>query len=116
MTIWQRGNKLTTAGIITGITLGITIAGFIIGIIKTTSGISVDFGKMKQRLDNNEARDTEERAHASTKFSELYTRTSEHEAALSKLTTKVDNIDLTTQKMDAKLDRLIEKSYGEQKK
>ena len=105
---------MNIAVIATVITLGITIAGFIIGIIKTTSGISSDFGKMTQRLDNNEARDTEERAHASTKFAELYTRTAAHDATLAALTIKVDTIDTTTKKMDGKLDRLIEKSYGAQ--
>jgi uncharacterized coiled-coil protein SlyX len=69
---------------------------------------------MKQRLDNNEARDTEERTHSSAKFSELYTRTAAHDAALASLSIKVDNIDTTTQKMDGKLDRLIEKTYGKE--
>jgi len=103
---------VNTAAIAAGITLGIAIAGFIIGIIKTTSGISTEFGKMQQRLDNNEKQDEREREHTSTKFSELYNRTAGHDAALASLTAGMSSMSTTMQKMDSKLDRLIEKSYG----
>ncbi len=95
-----------TAGIIT---LSITIAGFIFGIIATVSKLSVEYGKIRNDLDQNKARDKEERAHTREKFTELYTRISGHDSTLAALQNNVTNLTTTCGRIESKLDRLIEK-------
>lgn len=96
-------------GIAGFITLGITIAGFIFGIIATVSKLSVEYGKLRNEIDQNESRDKEERAHTREKFTELYTRISGHDSTLAALQNNVSNLTTTCGRIETKLDRLIEK-------
>ncbi len=91
------------------VSISISIAGFIFGIIWKIVELSVKFGKIQQRIDNNEERDREERAHASVKFSELYNRTANHDALISGLANNVTTLSSTCSRIESKLDRLIEK-------
>ena len=91
------------------ISVSISIAGFIFGIIWKVAEMSIKLGKMQQRLDNNEERDREERAHASVKFSELYNRMANHDALISGLANNVTTLSSTCSRIESKLDRLIEK-------
>ena len=97
-----------------GITIGLAFAGLLGTFFGYAIHASNRTGHLEERVQTGADRAAEERAHTSLKFSELYTRTSEHDATLAALTTNVNNIALTTQKMDGKLDRLIEKSYGKE--
>lgn len=96
-----------------GITIGLAFAGLLGTFFGFAIHSSNKTGHLEERVPAEVDRSTEERARTSLKFGELYTRTSEHDTTLAALTTNVNNIVLTTQKMDGKLDRLIEKSYKE---
>ncbi len=91
------------------ITFSITVAGFISGIIVTVSKLSVEYGKIRKELDSNSARDKEERSHTREKFSELYTRISSHDSTLAALQNNVSTLTTTCERIESKLDRLIEK-------
>lgn len=54
------------------ITFSITIAGFLFGIITTVAKLSVEYGRIKKEMEENEERDREERMHTREKFSDLY--------------------------------------------
>lgn len=91
------------------ISFGITVAGFIVSMITLVAKLSVNFGKLSNRLDQNESRDKEERAHTREKFAELYARISSHDSTLAGLKNNVLNLSSTCQRIESKLDRLIEK-------
>lgn len=91
------------------ITFGITIAGFIFGMITTVAKLAINFGKMANELDQNQKRDSEERAHTREKFTELYSRISAHDSTLAGLRNNVSNLASTCERIESKLDRLIEK-------
>jgi hypothetical protein len=74
------------------ITIGITIAGFVGGVIIKIADISIQLGRILQRVNTNEERDREERAKAREKFSDLYSRSSSHESLLAVLVEKIDGI------------------------
>lgn len=89
------------------ITLGISIAGFVFAVIGKIIALSVKFGKFEERMKLNEERDVEERAKASVKFSELYSRMSSNESDVNSLKTSMLNITATCNRIESKLDRLL---------
>lgn len=91
------------------ITLGISISGFIGGIIMTVAKLSIRFGKIEERLTADELRDKEERDKASVKFSELYNRVATNESDVKELNAKVDSLNVTCVRIENKLDKLIER-------
>jgi hypothetical protein len=91
------------------ITLGISIAGFIGGVIIKVADLSIKFGRLKEKVEQNETRDAEERQHSSQKFSELYNRTADHAGNIQALQVSISTLAETTSRIEAKLDRLIEK-------
>ena len=95
--------------IYTAIGLGITIAGFIGGIITSVAKLAVKTGQIMEKLQTNEKRDDEERAKSSAKFSELYNRMAASESNARETQAKVDNLMGTCSRIESKLDRLIER-------
>lgn len=95
--------------IYTAITLGITIAGFIGGIIGVVAKLALKTGRIMEQLQTNEKRDDEERAKNSAKFSELYNRMSANESNVNALQTNVNNLMGTCSRIESKLDRIIER-------
>lgn len=93
----------------TAISLGIAIAGFISGIIIKTADLSIKYGRLTEKMESNEKRDTEERQKTSAKFSELYNRMSANESSVNALQTSVSNITSTCSRIESKLDRIIER-------
>lgn len=98
----------------TAITVGISIAGFIIGIIIKVAGLSTKFGQMTQQLESNEMRDVEERSKVREKFVKLYQKTNEHETKLSSIGVQMDiikrNIEDERVEIREKLNGLSEKT------
>lgn len=88
-----------------GITLGISVATFLLGIMYKLVDLSVKFGRMARTLEANDERDAEERRKSAAKFTELYNGRNSHEAAITRLDTTMRNIDSKLEKVDAKLDR-----------
>ena len=95
--------------IYTSICLGITIAGFIGGIIAKVADLSTKYGKLTEKMETNEKRDEEERAKSSVKFSELYNRMSTTESNAKETQAKVDVLMGTCNRIESKLDRIIER-------
>ena len=93
----------------TAITVGLAIAGFAGGVIWKVSDLSIKFGRMTQKQDENNERDKEERKRTSEKFSELYNRTSAHDSTITGLINTVSSLANTCTRIESKLDRLIEK-------
>ncbi|MBP5444062.1 MAG: hypothetical protein J6Y60_12570 [Treponema sp.] len=91
-----------------GITLGITIATFILGIIYKLIDLSVKYGRFSRQMEDNERRDQEERDKAAKKFDELFNSRNNHETSLARLDTTIINIDAKLEKIDGKLDKLME--------
>ena len=60
-------------------------------------------------MESNENRDNEERTKASAKFSELYNRMSANESNVNALQTNVNNLMGTCNRIESKLDRIIER-------
>ena len=95
--------------IYTAIGLGITIAGFIGGIITAVAKLAVKTGRVIEKLQANENRDDEERSKTSAKFSELYNLMAASESNARETQAKVDNLMGTCNRIETKLDRLIER-------
>ena len=93
--------------IYTSICLGITIAGFIGGIIARVADLSTRYGRLTEKMETNEKRDEEERAKSSVKFSELYNHMTESNAKETQA--KVDVLMGTCNRIESKLDRIIER-------
>ncbi len=93
----------------TSISLGIAIAGFIGGIIVKVSDLSSKYGQLQEKVRANEKRDAEERQKSGSKFAELYNRMSNNESAVNALQTSVTNITATCNRIESKLDRIIER-------
>lgn len=91
------------------VSIGISAAGFIIGIITTIAKLSTKFGKLESKVIFNEERDKEERGKASIKFSELYNRLGNNEGDIKELNSKVDTLTMTVSRIETKLDKLIER-------
>lgn len=87
------------------ITVGISIATFLLGIIYKLGDLSMKFGRMAKTIEANDERDAEERRRNSAKFSEIYSDRNRHETAIARLDTTITNIDTKLEKVDAKLDR-----------
>lgn len=87
------------------ITLGISIATFLLGITYKLVDLSVKFGRLTKTLEGNDERDEEERKRNAAKFTELYNDRNRHEATITRLDTTMRNIDAKLEKVDAKLDR-----------
>lgn len=101
------------------ISCAIAVAGFIISILGTMARLSVRFGKMEQRVAENESRDKEEREKTRVKFEGLYHDVNVHNTAIATLSTKIDSMAQTVvdtktevQHMNLKLDKMIERLYG----
>lgn len=95
--------------IYTSITLGIAIAGFIGGILAKVADLSTKYGRIVEKMETNEKRDDEERTKSSAKFSELYNRMSANESNVNALQTNVNNLMGTCNRIESKLDRIIER-------
>ena len=106
MTIRQRDKN--DMNIYTSISLGIAIAGFIGGVIVKVADLSSKYGRLQEKVKNNEDRDTEERQKASGKFAELYNRMGANESSVNALQTNVNNLTATCNRIESKLDRIIE--------
>lgn len=94
---------------VTVISISITVAGFIFGIIGSVFRLSVEYGRLKKTVEANELRDKEEREKTRDKFSKLYATTNSHESTLAALKNNVSNLQQTCSRIESKLDRLIEK-------
>ena len=90
-----------------GITLRITIATFVLGIIYKLIDLSVKYGRFARQMEDNEKRDMEEREKSAKKFDELFNSRNSHENSLTRLDTRFSNIDEKLEKIDMKLDKLI---------
>lgn len=93
----------------TAITLGITIAGFVSGIVWKVADLSVKFGRITKQLEANEERDNEERRRNASKFTELYNSRNSQQETIMRLDTTMNNINGKLEKIDSKIDRLIER-------
>lgn len=107
MTIRQRDKN--DMNVYTAISLGIAIAGFIGGVIVKVADLSSKYGRLQEKVKNNEDRDTEERHNADAKFAELYNRMSVNESSVNALQTNVNNLTATCNRIESKLDRIIER-------
>lgn len=105
MTITTEGEKVS---IITAITLGITIAGFIGGVVTALVKLGMKTGRLMERLESNEKRDTEERGKIEANFSELFGRMNAAECDIRSQATAIHNIEATCGRIETKLDRIIE--------
>ena len=90
------------------ITLSITIAGFIGGVIAALVKLGAIVGRLMERLESNEKRDSEERAKIEANFSELYGRMNAAECDIRSQATAIHNIEATCSRIESKLDRIIE--------
>ena len=90
------------------ITLSITIAGFVGGIIAALVKLGAIVGRLMERLESNEKRDGEERAKIEANFSELYGRMNTAECEIKSQGTAIHNIEATCSRIESKLDRIIE--------
>ena len=91
------------------ISICITVAGFVGGVISALAKLGMKTGRRMERLEQNEKRDDEERAKASAKFNELYNRMSANESDVNALQTNVINLTATCNRIESKLDRIIER-------
>lgn len=87
------------------ITLGISMATFLLGITYKLVDLSVKFGRLTRTLEGNNERDEEERKRNAAKFTELYNDRNRHEATITRLDTTMRNVDAKLEKVDIKLDR-----------
>lgn len=90
------------------ITLSITIAGFIGGVIAALVKLGAIVGRLMEQLESNEKRDTEERAKVEANFKELYGRVNQTECDIKAQGTAINNLVATCSRIEAKLDRVIE--------
>lgn len=88
----------------------IGLIGGIIGILAYVVKISMDYQRIKSRLDQNEKRDEEERRENALKFNELYNSRNKTNETLTELTTTVkmlvSNINQQFTSLDKKIDEL----------
>lgn len=93
----------------TAISLGLAIAGFMGGVIVKVADLSNKYGRLQEKVKLNEERDAEERNKAGTKFAELYNRMNTNEGTINALQTNVANLTATCNRIETKLDRIIER-------
>ena len=94
--------------IYTSISLGIAIAGFIGGIITAVARLAINTGRLMERLESNEKRDSEEREKIAANFSELFGRMNAAECDIRSQATSIHNIEATCGRIETKLDRIVE--------
>lgn len=87
------------------IATGATLLGIITALVK----IGIDYGKMSEKIAQNEIKDKEAHDKYQAKFSELFARMNNNEGIVRELTVKVDNLTNTCKNIESKLDRLIER-------
>ena len=92
----------------TSISLGIAIAGFIGGIIPAVAKLAIKTGRLMERLENNEKRDSEERVKIDANITELYGRMNAVECDVKAQGTSINNLVATCTRIESKLDRLVE--------
>ena len=90
------------------ITLSITIAGFIGGVVTALVKLGIKTGRLMERLESNEKRDSEEREKIAANFSELFGRMNSAECDIRSQATAIHNIEATCSRIESKLDRIIE--------
>jgi orotate phosphoribosyltransferase-like protein len=95
-------------GIYTTICLGITIAGFIGGMITAVAKLASKTGRLMERVEQNEKRDAEEREKIGVNFTELYGRMNAVECDVKAQGTSINNLVATCTRIESKLDRLVE--------
>jgi uncharacterized coiled-coil protein SlyX len=95
--------------IYTAISMGLAIAGFTGGIIAKVADLSSKYGRLQENVQNNEERNTEDRQKTGLKFEELYNRMSANESSVNALQTNVTNLTATCNRIETKLDRIIER-------
>jgi len=106
---YEKNNAFCVVEIATAITLGISIAGFVGGTLVKVADLSLKFGRLKEKVENNEKRDEEERGKSSQKFSELYNKTAGNTASIQALQVSITALTNTTNRIETKLDKLIAK-------
>lgn len=88
----------------------ISLTGGIVGILAYVVKISMDYQRIKSRIDQNEKRDEEERRENALKFNELYNSRNKTNETLTELTTTVkmlvSNINQQFTSLDKKIDEL----------
>lgn len=94
--------------IYTSICLGITIAGFIGGIITAVAKLASKTGRLMERVEQNEKRDIEEREKIGVNFTELFSRMNAVECDVKAQGTNINNLVATCTRIESKLDRAIE--------
>lgn len=90
------------------ITLSITIAGFIGGVVTALVKLGMKTGRLMERLEQNEKRDAEEREKIGVNFTELYGRMNAVECDVKAQGTNINNLVATCTRIESKLDRAIE--------
>ena len=90
------------------ITLSITIAGFIGGVVTALVKLGTKTGRLMERLEQNEKRDAEEREKIGVNFTELFGRMNAAECDIRSQATAIHNIEATCGRIETKLDRIIE--------
>lgn len=90
------------------ITLSITIAGFIGGVVTALVKLGTKTGRLMERLEQNEKRDAEEREKIGVNFTELYGRMNAVECDVKAQGTSINNLVATCTRIESKLDRLVE--------
>ena len=94
--------------IYTIITLSITIAGFIGGVVTALVKLGMKTGRLMERLEQNEKRDAEEREKIGVNFTELYGRMNATECEVKSQGTAINSLVATCSRIETKLDRVIE--------
>lgn len=90
------------------ISISIAIAGFIGGVVTALVKLGMKTGRLMERLEQNEKRDTEERGKIEANFSELFGRMNAAECDIRSQATAIHNIEATCGRIETKLDRIIE--------
>jgi hypothetical protein len=90
------------------VSLSITIAGFIGGVVTALVKLGTKTGRLMERLEQNEKRDAEEREKYGVNFNELYGRMNVVECDVKAQETNINNLMATCSRIENKLDRLVE--------
>jgi len=90
------------------ISISIAIAGFIGGIITAVAKLAIKTGRLMERLENNEKRDSEERGKIDANITELYGRMNAAEGDVKAQGASINNLVATCTRIENKLDRIIE--------
>ena len=90
------------------ITISISIAGFIGGVVTALVKLGMKTGRLMERLEQNEKRDAEEREKIGVNFTELYGRMNAVECDVKAQGASINNLVATCTRIENKLDRIIE--------